>query len=58
MLEQPLVFTDCSSIQYFNCPIFLTHSVKPSWVPYTSLRSTCLAYGIPCCTIAHQVLPT
>ena len=47
MPEQPLVFTGCLSIQFFDSPLTLAQS----------LCSTCASYGTPCRSIAHQLLP-
>ena len=57
MLEQPLAFTDCSSIQFFNLPTF-TNTVRLSGVTYYLLCSIYVAYGTTCGCIGHQVLPT
>ena len=58
MLEQYLLFTGCSIIQFFSfIPLPQTESVRAPLVPYHSLCSTCVTYGTPCPTISHQVLP-
>ena len=36
----------------------VTRSVRIHLVPYHSLCSTCVTYGMPCHAIGHQVLPT
>ena len=49
MLEQHLVFTRSSSIQFFNSPPF--HSqLGHLWYP--------VQHGMPCHFIGHQVIPT
>ena len=58
MLEQPLVFTGCSSIQFQFTVLSQTQSVRPHLVAFTSLCSPCVTYGRLCHTISHQVLPT
>ena len=59
MLQQLLLFTGCSSIQFLNPPLFLEHSqLGHLWSPYNSLCSTCAIYGRPCPAIGHQVLLT
>ena len=54
MLEQPLLFTSCSSIQFFTT---LSQSVRSHLVASTSLCSPCVTYGTLCHAIGHQVLP-
>ena len=58
MLEQPLVFADCSSIQFLNSPLPQTQSIGSHLVVFSSLRSACVTYEGPCHSIGHQVLPT
>ena len=55
MLEQPLLFNGCSSIQFFNLPPFHESS---RLVASTSLWSLFVTYGTLCHAIGHQVLPT
>ena len=55
MLEQPLLFTGCSSIPFFTT---LSLSVRSHLVASTSLCSPCVTYGTLCHAIGHQVLPT
>ena len=58
MLEQPLDFTGCSSIQFFSLLLSLTQLVRLPGVTYHLLCSTCMTYGKLCHAIGHQVLPT
>ena len=58
MLELPLVFTGCSSIQFLIHRLFQTQSVRSPLLPSHSLLNTCVTYGTSCCSIAHQLLPT
>ena len=60
MLEQLLLFTDCSNIQFFNSPpplITQRQSVRPPLVASTTVCSPCVTYGTLCHAISHQVLP-
>ena len=58
MLEQPLDFTGCSNIQFFNSPLPLTQLVRLPGVTYHLLCSSCVTYGTLCHAIGHQVFPT
>ena len=64
MLEQPLGFTGCSSIQFYNTSPSLIHSlpraqlVKLPVVICYLLYSACATYETLCHAISHQVLPT
>ena len=64
MLEQPLNFTSCSSIQFYNTSPSLNHFpplaqlVKLPVVTYYLLYSACATYETLCHAISHQVLPT
>ena len=64
MLEQPLDFTGCSSIQFYNTPPSLIHSlpltqlVKLPVVTYYLLCSACATYKTLYHATSHQVLPT
>ena len=57
MLEQPLDFTGCSSIQFFNSPLPLTELVRLPRVTYHLLCDSCVTYGTLCHAIGHHVLP-
>ena len=48
-------FTGCSSIRFFDSPLFWTQSVRQHLVTY---HSVCSTYGRPSCGIGYQVLPT
>ena len=59
MLEQPLLFTGYSSIQFFSLPpLSRTQLARTTLVPYHSLCSTCVTCRAPCHAIDYQVLPT
>ena len=54
--REPLDFTGCSSIQFFNSPPF-PNTVRLPQVTYHLLCSACVTYGALCYTIGHQALP-
>ena len=58
MLQQPLLFTGCSSIQFFNSALSQTYLVRPHLVASTSLCILCVTYWTLCHVIGYQVLPT
>ena len=71
MLEQPLDFTGCLSIQLFNSPssliyplstntvsVSLTELVRLLETTYLLLYSACVTYGTLCHAAGYQVLPT
>ena len=56
MLEQTLIFTGCSNIQFLNSPPF-PNTVKKSLIPFPSLCRTFVTCGTLCHSIGYQVLP-
>ena len=64
----PLEETECFSNPYFQLtvqvpsflihPLLLTQSFRTHLVPFSSLRSTCVTYGMPYHFTDHEVLPT
>ena len=66
--KTPLGETGCLSIFFYLLaaqtssflihPLSQTQSVRAPLVPYYSLFSTCVTYGMLCHVICHQVLPT
>ena len=64
ILEQPLDFTGCSSIQFFNLlpslihPVPLIQLVRLPGITHHLLCSACVTYKTLCHAIGHRVLPT
>ena len=50
MLEQPLIFTGCSNIQFLNSPPY-PNTVKKNVIPFPSLCST----FVTCGTLYHSI---
>ena len=63
MLEQPLLFTGCSSIQFFNSPPFLKHSqLGHTWYPTPHCAALIFSQrdAIPCHwspSVSNPILP-
>ena len=59
MLEQALLFTGCSNIQFFNSPPFPKHSqLGHTWYPTPQCVQPLYNFWMPYQVIAHQVAPT
>ena len=58
MLEQPLHLLVAQTSSFLIQPLPRAQSVRPHLVPYSSLCSPCVTYGMSYHAIGHQVLPT